>query len=149
MMSHLVHPTLPTIMEAQSFFEDESLEDDSIGDSSGTDESLPAQTAPAIAHEPPSVLSPLIIAAYPSSPPPSLAHLGPSRMRPRSLPSSSTVPTLKRCKVSPTLVLPALALHSMSIELLPPRKRFTVLKRIETLEREVESLTVRLAVVEI
>ncbi|GJX99734.1 hypothetical protein Tco_0356753 [Tanacetum coccineum] len=59
------------------------------------------------------------IAAYPSSPPPSPARSGTS---------------------------PAFA-PALPVKMLPPRKRFTASKRIETLKREVESLTARLAAV--
>ncbi|GKB35299.1 putative reverse transcriptase domain-containing protein [Tanacetum coccineum] len=89
------------------------------------------------------------IAKYPYLPLPSPAHSGPSYMRPRSSPSSSAGPPPKRCRVSPTPASQAPALHSVSIELLPPHKRFTTLERIKTLEREVKSLIARLAVAEI
>ncbi|GJZ78433.1 hypothetical protein Tco_0643270 [Tanacetum coccineum] len=100
---------------------------------------------------PPSILTRVdaCITAYPSSPPRSPAHSGPSRKRPLSLPSSSTGSPPKRCRESPTLASPAPTLHYLSAELLPPRKRFTALERIETLEREVVTLTARLAAVEI
>ncbi|GKA93330.1 hypothetical protein Tco_0815316 [Tanacetum coccineum] len=160
------------------FFEDDPSEDCSIDAPSGTDESLLAQAAPAIAFESPPVLSPPIapyrprkivqgprktvqpqtplppsilvriddwIAAYLSSPPPSPARSGPSRMRPRSSPLSSSGPPPKRSRVSLAPALPSSALHYVPTKLLPPRKRFTALERIETLEREVESLTTRLA----
>ncbi|GKE59628.1 hypothetical protein Tco_1498813 [Tanacetum coccineum] len=98
---------------------------------------------------PPSILARVDnwIAAYPSSPPPSPAHSGPSRKRPRSSPSSSAGSPPKRCRESPAPASPTL--HSVPVELLPPRKRFTTSERIETLEREVVSLTARLAAVEI
>ncbi|GJV49327.1 hypothetical protein Tco_1439539 [Tanacetum coccineum] len=70
------------------------------------------------------------IAAYPSSPPPLPAHLGPSH--PASPPAASAP------------VLPA-----TPVKMLPPRKRFTTLERTETLEREVVTLTARLAAAEI
>ncbi|GJS40945.1 putative reverse transcriptase domain-containing protein [Tanacetum coccineum] len=44
---------------------------------------------------------------------------------------------------------PAPSLHFVSVELLPPCKRFTTSERIETLEREVVSLTTRFAAAEI
>ncbi|GKB92012.1 hypothetical protein Tco_0964284 [Tanacetum coccineum] len=88
------------------------------------------------------------ITTYPSSPPRSPAYSGPSRKRPRSLPSSSTGSPPKRWRESPTPASPTPTLHYVSAELLPPRKRFTALERIETLEREVVTLTARLAAVE-
>ncbi|GJT58556.1 hypothetical protein Tco_1002089 [Tanacetum coccineum] len=48
-------------------------------------------------------------------------------------------PPPKGCRVSP-----AHALHSMPTKLLSPRKRFIASKRVEALEREVDSLTARL-----
>ncbi|GKA19676.1 putative reverse transcriptase domain-containing protein [Tanacetum coccineum] len=50
----------------------------------------------------------------------------------------------KRCRVSPTPALPALALPSIPIELLPPRKRFGTIETIKTAERDIESLRARL-----
>nr|GEV87888.1 RNA-directed DNA polymerase, eukaryota [Tanacetum cinerariifolium] len=57
--------------------------------------------------------------------------------------------TYKRCRVSPTPALLAHALPSVPVNLLPPHKRFSSMERIETLEREVDSLTTRLAEAEI
>ncbi|GJV23725.1 hypothetical protein Tco_1376420 [Tanacetum coccineum] len=96
---------------------------------------------------PPSILARINdwIAAYLSSPPPSPARSGPSRMRPQSSPSSSSGPPPKRCRVSLAPASPAPTLHYVPTELLPPRKRFIALERIETLKREVVSLTTRLA----
>ncbi|GKD12461.1 putative reverse transcriptase domain-containing protein [Tanacetum coccineum] len=87
---------------------------------------------------PPSILARIEdwIVAYLSSPQLSSPRLGPSRRRPRSSPSSSLGPPPKRGRVSPAPASPAPALHSVPIELLPPRKSFTASKRIETLERE-------------
>ncbi|GJS64883.1 hypothetical protein Tco_0679447 [Tanacetum coccineum] len=69
----------------------------------------------------------------------------------------SLSPHHKRCRVSPTPSLPTAgelaviepALPSMPIKLLPPRKRFTTIERIKTLEIEVKSLTARLIEAEI
>ncbi|GJT38446.1 hypothetical protein Tco_0938311 [Tanacetum coccineum] len=55
----------------------------------------------------------------------------------------------KRCRESPAPASPAPALHSVPVELLPPRKRFTASERIKTLKREVVTLTARLVAVEI
>ncbi|GKD08179.1 hypothetical protein Tco_1187864, partial [Tanacetum coccineum] len=46
---------------------------------------------------------------------------GPYYKRPRSSPSSSAGPSPKRCIMSPAPASPAPALHSVLIELLPPR----------------------------
>ncbi|GKG36022.1 hypothetical protein Tco_0443700, partial [Tanacetum coccineum] len=59
----------------------------------------------------------------------------------------------KRCKVSPDPASPPAAsapvLPATPVKMLPPRKRFTTLERTETLEREVVTLTARLAAAEI
>ncbi|GJW74655.1 hypothetical protein Tco_0134025 [Tanacetum coccineum] len=96
------------------FSEDEPSKASSIDASSGTNESLSAHAAPAIA---------------PESPP---------ALRPRSPSSSFAGPPPKRCRVSPALALPIHALLVVPIKLLPPHKRFTAIERVETLEREVK-----------
>ncbi|GKA88376.1 putative reverse transcriptase domain-containing protein [Tanacetum coccineum] len=94
------------------------------------------------------------IAALPSSPPTSPSHSGPSCKSPRSSsPSSSAGPPPKRCRVSPdpasSLAASTPILPIIHVEMLPSCERFTTSERVETLEREVVSLTTRLAIAEI
>ncbi|GJU28374.1 putative reverse transcriptase domain-containing protein [Tanacetum coccineum] len=109
-------------------------------------------TAPPSPSPTPSPLSPLAS----SSPPPSSDCFGPSRKRSHPSPSPYIGPSRRRCR-SPSQVAPALAelalaapaLPSIPIDLLPPRKRFGAIERIETAEREIESLRARLVASEI
>ncbi|GJZ81700.1 hypothetical protein Tco_0646694 [Tanacetum coccineum] len=77
----------------------------------------------------------------PSEDAPTDASSGPSRRIHRS--PLLAAPTLTE------LALAALALPSIPIDLLPPRKRFGAIERIETAKREIESLRARLAGAEI
>ncbi|GJS82898.1 hypothetical protein Tco_0749439 [Tanacetum coccineum] len=72
------------------------------------------------------------------SPSPSLAHSRLSRRRSHLSPSSSIRPPHKRYRVSPTPALPTLALPFIHVYLLPPRKRFGAIERIETIEKKRE-----------
>ncbi|GJZ31320.1 hypothetical protein Tco_0576367 [Tanacetum coccineum] len=115
------------------FSKDDPSEDGSIGASSDDGKTA---AAPPVPLPPPSPLS--LLSSY--LPIPSPAHSGPSRRRSRpSLPPDaphSSSPPYKRCRVSPTPTLPAarelaviaLALPSVTIELLPHRKRFTAIE---------------------
>ncbi|GKA88844.1 putative reverse transcriptase domain-containing protein [Tanacetum coccineum] len=87
------------------FSEDEPSEASSIDASSGTDESLPAQVAPAIAPESPPAL-------------------------PHSPSSSSAGAPPKRCRVSPAPALPTPARLVVPIELLPPHKSFEAIEEL-------------------
>ncbi|GJX76795.1 hypothetical protein Tco_0323606 [Tanacetum coccineum] len=110
------------------FSKDDPSKDGPIDASSSTNESLPAQAAPAFAPK-----------------------------WPYSSPSSSVAPPPTTCRVLPTPALPAAAklavmaqaLHFVPIELLPPRKRLVAMERVEALKREVASLRYRLAAAEI
>ncbi|GKE93573.1 hypothetical protein Tco_1574668 [Tanacetum coccineum] len=84
-----------------------------------------------------------------SSPPPLPTRSVPSRRSPCSSPSPSIRLPPKSCKVSPTPALPTPTLPFVLVELLLPHKRFTTMERIKTLEREVESLRVRLVATKI
>ncbi|GKA23991.1 hypothetical protein Tco_0710024 [Tanacetum coccineum] len=87
---------------------------------------------------PPSILARIEdwIVAYLSSPQLSSPRLGPSHRTTPILHLHIFRTTSQEGRVSPAPASPAPALHSVPIELLPPRKSFTASKRIETLERE-------------